>query len=262
MSHHDEHYAPVGGRIATRPFLLLTAFFGLTLAVVDPFDDAGVREVTRLVGASEVRVHVAARAALTDATVANPVAVRVHDAGIPRLPGGVEATLYFCALEAVQNATKHSGGTRIDLWLGADDGGVSIRVEDDGSGIPSVSTEGSGLTNLRERVAAIGGRLEVGERPGGGTTVAVHVPESTSTPAPSRAIARLAPTSSNSAWRHDRRCRNTRAKARMMSAKRAGRCRAASRSADTPSTTGFPRRSTRARPRRPLRAQNTASRRG
>lgn len=124
-------------------------------------------------------------AALTEATVANPVAVRVHDAGIPRLPGGVEATLYFCALEAVQNATKHSGGTRIDLWLGADAGGVSIRVEDDGSGIPSVSTEGSGLTNLRERVAAIGGRLEVGERPGGGTTVGVHVPESPSTAAPS-----------------------------------------------------------------------------
>jgi signal transduction histidine kinase len=115
-------------------------------------------------------------AALSKATAANPVPVHVRGGDVPRLPGGVEATLYFCALEAVQNATKHAGSTRIDLMLESGPAGVSVAVEDNGSGIAPGAHQGSGLANLSERAASVGGRLVLGERPGGGTRIAVHVP--------------------------------------------------------------------------------------
>ncbi|HEX5917860.1 MAG TPA: ATP-binding protein [Nocardioides sp.] len=115
-------------------------------------------------------------AALSEATAANPVPVLVRGGDVPRLPGGVEATLYFCALEAVQNATKHAGSTSIDLVLESGPAGVSVAVEDNGSGIAPGAHQGSGLANLSERAASVGGRLVLGERPGGGTRIAVHVP--------------------------------------------------------------------------------------
>lgn len=115
-------------------------------------------------------------AALSEATAANPVPVLVRGGDVPRLPGGVEATLYFCALEAVQNATKHADSTRIDLMLESGPAGVSVAVEDNGSGIAPGAHHGSGLANLSERAASVGGRLVLGERPGGGTRIAVHVP--------------------------------------------------------------------------------------
>lgn len=115
-------------------------------------------------------------AALEEATAANPVPAFVRGEDLPHLSGAVEATLYFCALEAVQNATKHAGSTRIELVLRADAAGVSVTIEDDGSGIAPGALEGTGLTNLRERAASIGATLVVGERAGGGTRVVVHVP--------------------------------------------------------------------------------------
>ncbi|MFC7724542.1 histidine kinase [Nocardioides sp. GCM10028917] len=115
-------------------------------------------------------------AALSEATAANPVPVLVRGGDVPRLPGGVEATLYFCALEAVQNATKHADSTRIDLLLESGPAGVSVAVEDNGSGIAPGAHQGSGLANLSERAASVGGRLVLGGRPGGGTRIAVHVP--------------------------------------------------------------------------------------
>jgi len=115
-------------------------------------------------------------AALSEATAANPVPVLVRGGDVPRLPGGVEATLYFCALEAVQNATKHADSTRIDLMLESGPAGVSVAVEDNGSGIAPGAHQGSGLANLSERAASVGGRLVLGGRPGGGTRIAVHVP--------------------------------------------------------------------------------------
>lgn len=115
-------------------------------------------------------------AALREATAANPVPVHVRGDDLPRLPAGVEATLYFCALEAVQNATKHAGCTRIDVWLHADATHVTVTIQDDGSGMAPGSVAGSGLTNLLERATSVAGRLELGQRPGGGTTITVHVP--------------------------------------------------------------------------------------
>lgn len=115
-------------------------------------------------------------AALQRATAANPVPVRVHAGRVPRLSADVEATLYFFALEAVQNATKHAASSGIEIRVEVAASRLSVTIEDDGTGIAPGSAEGSGLANLRERAASVGGRLELGERPGGGTTIAVHVP--------------------------------------------------------------------------------------
>ena len=96
-------------------------------------------------------------AALSEATAANPVPVLVRGGDVPRLPGAVEATLYFCALEAVQNATKHADSTRIDLMLESGPAGVSVAVEDNGSGIAPGAHQGSGLANL-SRARRVGRR--------------------------------------------------------------------------------------------------------
>jgi signal transduction histidine kinase len=123
-------------------------------------------------------------AALSEATAANPVPVHVDVAGVHRLPAAVEGALYFCALEAVQNATKHAGATAIYVRLrfGRADGGVTLTVEDDGTGIGSVVRPGSGLANMRERIASVGGRFRVDAGVGGGTTVTVHVPTASAGP--------------------------------------------------------------------------------
>ena len=91
----------------------------------------------------------------------------------------VEATVYFACLEAVQNASKHAqSATKVQIKL-VEDGRLSFEVRDDGDGfIVPTSMNGSGLTNLRDRVAAVGGEVEVLSSPGEGTTVGGGVPVS------------------------------------------------------------------------------------
>lgn len=114
--------------------------------------------------------------ALAEATARNPVPVVVQGHSVPRQPTPVEATLYFCVLEAVQNATKHAGATRIDVRLAATEQQLTVVVEDDGLGMLDGAVEGTGLANLRERVTALGGHVRLGSRAGVGTTVTATVP--------------------------------------------------------------------------------------
>src|SRR5215208_974266 len=89
----------------------------------------------------------------------------------------VEATVYFACLEALQNAAKHArGATGVAIRV-VENGGLRFEVHDDGQGfiVPTV-LNGNGLTNLRDRVAAIGGEVKVRSAPGQGTTVAGVVP--------------------------------------------------------------------------------------
>jgi signal transduction histidine kinase len=115
-------------------------------------------------------------AALTRVTVGNPVPVSVSCAGLPRLSADLEATLYFCALEAVQNATKHAGARRIDVRVEWEQGRLSLLVEDDGTGFDPRTEEGTGLANIRERVGALGGTLRLTSGRREGTAVRVDVP--------------------------------------------------------------------------------------
>jgi signal transduction histidine kinase len=105
-----------------------------------------------------------------------PVTVRVTDVG--RYAPEVESAVYFCVLEALQNVAKHAlGATRALVEI--DGGGRRLRlsVRDDGSGAPPARPGGGmGMTNMEDRIAAVGGRLAITSRPGVGTTVTAEIP--------------------------------------------------------------------------------------
>ncbi len=109
------------------------------------------------------------------ATSALPVTARLD--GVRRYARDVEVTVYYCAVEALANAAKHSGGTSIELVLREERGAVELTVTDDGSGVPSDRpATGTGLAGMRRRAAAVGGTLTVDGHPGRGTTVRLTVP--------------------------------------------------------------------------------------
>jgi signal transduction histidine kinase len=115
--------------------------------------------------------------ALRQAFVTSPVPVQVTPHGVGRLPTSVEAAAYFCCLEAVQNAAKHSGAARISVDLVDEAGYLQCVVEDDGAGFDvGTTTAGTGLTNMRDRVEAVGGTLAVRPTSGRGTRVVALLP--------------------------------------------------------------------------------------
>jgi signal transduction histidine kinase len=115
--------------------------------------------------------------ALRAALAISPIPVRVEAVDVPRLPTAIEAALYFCCMEAVQNAAKHSRASQVTVTVSSQDESVRLTVDDDGEGFDVPSAEpGAGLTNMRDRIDAAGGRLEMRSTPGVGTRVDVHVP--------------------------------------------------------------------------------------
>ena len=104
-----------------------------------------------------------------------PLPVVVADELDRRLPGSVEATAYFVAAEALTNAIKHAGASRVDVrtWL-ADDL-LHLDVRDDGRGGADLEN-GTGLTGVRDRVAAMGGSVTVESAEGQGTRLQVVLP--------------------------------------------------------------------------------------
>jgi signal transduction histidine kinase len=105
-----------------------------------------------------------------------PVTVRARDIG--RYPDDVEVAVYFCCLEALQNVAKHAGaGVSAAVTLSERDGSVVFEVCDRGAGFDTRTVErGSGLTNLQDRVEALGGSLTITSVVGEGTTVKGQVP--------------------------------------------------------------------------------------
>ena len=115
--------------------------------------------------------------ALRTAVATSPVPVTVDDTGVDRYPREVEAAVYFCCLEAVQNAVKHAGATHVDVRVTADVDGLAFAVTDDGSGFdPAAAARSGGLANMRDRVDSLGGRLDWESAAGGGTRVSGRVP--------------------------------------------------------------------------------------
>ena len=105
-----------------------------------------------------------------------PIPVRMTCTGMRRYPSLVEATAYFCCLEAVQNATKHSGAKVITIELLSQPDGVEFTVTDDGRGF-TPGDPGGGLANLRNRIESVQGVLTVRSEPHHGTTVRATVPD-------------------------------------------------------------------------------------
>jgi signal transduction histidine kinase len=107
--------------------------------------------------------------------------VRVDTTGVtvPRLSPEVEAAVWFCCLEAVNNARKHAPGAPVRLWLATAEGCLHFAVRDEGPGWEAGTGsdgQGRGLRNMAARITAIGGQLTVRSAPGGGTAVEGRVP--------------------------------------------------------------------------------------
>jgi len=116
--------------------------------------------------------------ALAAATLRAPIGARVDARGLARYPPDVEATVYFCCLEALQNAAKHAGeGATVTVRVHASEESLSFEVTDDGSGFGAGSGRaGVGMTNMQDRVGALGGSLRVDSAPGAGTTISGTIP--------------------------------------------------------------------------------------
>jgi signal transduction histidine kinase len=117
--------------------------------------------------------------ALRSAALYAAIPTTVDSDGAGRYPPDVESAVYFCCLEALQNAVKHArGATSVTISV-IDDGALRFAVIDDGAGFTDDGhVAGAGLANMRDRIAAVGGRVIVHSRPGGGTKVAGTVPVS------------------------------------------------------------------------------------
>ena len=98
-------------------------------------------------------------------------------ADVGRWPEPVETALYFVALEALANATKHAPNSSVALSLGQDADNLVLRVADDGPGFDVERANAShGFDNIRDRLAVVGGALHLDTAPGRGTTLTVTVP--------------------------------------------------------------------------------------
>jgi signal transduction histidine kinase len=115
----------------------------------------------------------ALRAAGSDAQL--PTTVDVHDIG--RFRPEVEATVYFACVEALQNVAKHARGASRTAIAVTCNPHLRFAVSDDGAGFDVAGVApGAGLTNLRDRLEAVGGELRVESHRGGGTTVRGSIP--------------------------------------------------------------------------------------
>ena len=116
--------------------------------------------------------------ALRSLAMRAPIAISVTDEGIGRCSPAVDAAIYFCSAEAVQNAIKHAGSNvHVGVTLGRERDQVDFAITDDGVGIDhSARGDGDGLIGMRDRVGAVGGELEIVSSPGQGTTVRGTIP--------------------------------------------------------------------------------------
>ncbi len=98
--------------------------------------------------------------------------------GEERLPGEVETALYRIVQESLTNVVKHARARRVSIALTRMQHSVKAVVEDDGQGFDPEGTraDGFGLVGMRERLALLGGRLQVESSPGAGTTIVADVP--------------------------------------------------------------------------------------
>jgi signal transduction histidine kinase len=114
----------------------------------------------------------------------SPLPVTVEADGIGRFPQDTEAAVYFCCLEALQNIAKYAQASEARICLQGQNGSLRFTVSDNGAGYDARHTPlGSGQRNMADRLAALGGRLEVRSAPGRGTTIAGHLPVPCRTPA-------------------------------------------------------------------------------
>jgi two-component system, NarL family, sensor histidine kinase UhpB len=114
------------------------------------------------------------------------IEARLDTSGDPdTLADVVQTAIYRVTQEALTNVTRHAGATAVELVVAEDEGGVELRISDDGRGfdpsvLPHVNSltpgRGLGLIGMAERARLVGGELDVRSAPGGGTTITLRVP--------------------------------------------------------------------------------------
>jgi signal transduction histidine kinase len=165
---------------------------GKALSAIEATSRATLEELRRLLGVlrqdSEPQASLAPVPGLADlegllGEVAKAgLAVRLQVEGTPSpLPAGVDLSAYRIVQEALTNVVKHAGPAQAQVTIGYRDRDVTVEVTDDGRGAAAPTGDGRGgtghgLVGMRERVAAFGGDLETGPRPGGGFRVAARLP--------------------------------------------------------------------------------------
>jgi len=115
-------------------------------------------------------------AALSALAARSPVPVEVNVDVARRPPASTEAAAYFVVSEALANVAKHAKAKKASVTVRrADDGWLTIQVQDDGVGGAAI-VEGSGLAGLRDRVGALDGELHLLSPDGGPTVLMVEIP--------------------------------------------------------------------------------------
>jgi signal transduction histidine kinase len=105
------------------------------------------------------------------------IPVTVSAEGVGRPPQEIETAVYYCCLEALQNAGKHARATRATISVRCSGGELAFTVIDDGVGFDvRTMRAGVGTRSMAERMAALGGSVEIRSVPGKGTTIIGRVP--------------------------------------------------------------------------------------
>jgi signal transduction histidine kinase len=101
------------------------------------------------------------------------------DGALEQVSKPVATALYRAVQESLTNIARHSGAKRAWVFFSVNDGAVQVEVEDDGRGIGTADlakARSLGLKGMRERIAYLGGSLDIGRAPRGGTRVRLRVP--------------------------------------------------------------------------------------
>jgi signal transduction histidine kinase len=163
-----------GGTVDTDPAATKRALEELSAATQEALDD--LRDLARGIYPPLLADRGLA-AALESQAKKSPIDVRVSADGTGRYPQEVEAAVYFCSLEAMQNVAKYANARSAVVSLAQHDGTLSFTVTDDGAGFDTRETGyGTGLQGMADRLSALGGSLEVASAPGHGTSVTGRLP--------------------------------------------------------------------------------------